>query len=97
MYGKFPNSDDRLAPPPKVLARVLRSLGTVFCVGFMRAARNLGGRPYRRMLSTKRRTAHTWIQALNACATGGARIVENQQSIFPGEKLISAVNHRRFA
>ncbi len=46
----------------------MRSFGAVFCCGFISTARNFGGRPYRRMLSTNSRTAQMWIHALKACA-----------------------------
>ena len=51
----------------------MRSFGAVFGCGFISTARNFGGRPYRRMLSTNRRTAQMWIHALNACARGDWR------------------------
>ena len=44
------------------------SLEEAFMLGFMSTAKNLGGSPYLRMLSTKRRTAQMCIQALNACS-----------------------------
>lgn len=39
---------------------------TCLGLGFMRTARNLGGSPYLKMLSTNNRTAHTWIHPENA-------------------------------
>lgn len=52
---------------PNKEASTFRSLAVLFWLGFISAARNLGGRPYRRMLSTKSLIAQMWIHALNAC------------------------------
>jgi hypothetical protein len=63
------HSFDRRGPaiqaPP-----TLRSLATCLGFGLMSAARNCGGTPNLRMLSTKSRTAVMWIQPLNACTRG---------------------------
>lgn len=45
------------------------SLEEALMLGFMSTARNFGGSPYLRMLSTNRRTAQMCIQALNACSS----------------------------
>lgn len=52
---------------PKREASSFRSLGAFFWLGLSSTARKRGGRPYRRMLSTKSRMAQMWIQALKAC------------------------------
>ena len=59
---------------PKSEASVFRSLAVLFWLGFISAARNLGGSPYLKMLSTKSRIAQMWIHALKACASRALQI-----------------------
>ena len=59
---------------PKSEASVFRSLAVLFWLGFINAARNLGGSPYLRMLSTNSRIAQMWIHALKACASRALQI-----------------------
>ena len=64
-------TNDVALRPPGILnseASSFLSLEEAFMLGFMSTAKNLGGSPYLRMLSTKRRTAQMCIQALNACS-----------------------------
>lgn len=65
---------------PNKEASTFRSLAVLFWLGFISAARNLGGRPYRRMLSTKSLIAQMWIHALNACTRAKVLTVVDQSS-----------------
>ena len=62
-HGKLPEALKRPA-------RAFRSFCANLALGFMMADRNLGGSPYRKMLSVNSRMAQMWIHALKACRHG---------------------------
>ena len=53
---------------PNSWLKSLRSFCCCLALGFMRTPRNLGGRPYRSILSMNNLMAQMCIQALNACS-----------------------------